>query len=415
VNEILSVGLILLFALAAGHAAQLVRIPEVTGYLFVGMLIGPTGLNLVTAENRETLQFLSEVALGLILFSIGAIFRAETLRLIGRRVATITLAETTGAFILVLVAMLAVGIPLPAALLLGVIAMETAPATTLMVLHEYDARGPLTDTLLALVAFNNMVVLIAFGIIAAIVTLFGGPAAGGGLASLLYSSVFGLVWGVLGSLALGAVLGLLLDVWADRVSESGEIMILAVGIVLVAVGGARWLGLSPLFTTLALGATTVNASHRIDDLSSALGQADPPLYAAFFVLAGAELRPEALTGIGAVGFLFVLSRVLGKMVGAYLSAKRMNLPAQVRRHLGLCLVSSSSLAIGLTIQVREQFPQYAEQITGLVLAAVIVFEIAGPLLTRVALIRAGEATTSPNRSLRKIRTDSSPVAHEAQP
>lgn len=406
-NEILSVGLILLFALAAGHAAQLVRVPEVTAYLFVGMLIGPAGLNLITAENHETLRFLSEVALGLILFSIGAIFQAETIRLVGRRVAVITVVETVGAFVLVVVAMVAARVPLPAALLLGVIAMETAPATTLMVLHEYDARGPLTDTLLALVAFNNMVVLIAFGLVSAVLAFALAPAAAGQVGGLVVASVFGLVWGVLGSLALGAVLGLLLDAWAERVSESGEIMILAVGIVLIAVGGSRWLGLSPLFTTLALGATTVNASSRSGELSNALGKADPPLYAAFFVLAGAELRPEVLGGIGVIGSMFVASRAAGKVVGAYFAAARTNLSAVVRRHIGMCLLSSSSLAIGLTIQVREQFPQYAERITGIVLAAVIVFEIAGPLLTRLALVRTGEAMTKPSRSLVKLRSNGS--------
>ncbi len=399
-NEILSVGLILLFALAAGHAAQLIRVPEVTGYLFVGMLIGPTGLNLITAENREALQFLSEVALGLILFSIGAIFRARMVRLVGRRVAAITVAETAGAFLLVTAGMLALQVPVPAALLLGVIAMETAPATTLMVLHEYDARGPLTETLLALVAFNNMIVLMAFGVVGAALSFGQGSATAIGSGSL-YASFAGLAWSVLGSVALGVVLGLVLDAWADRVRESGEIMILAVGVVLVAVGGSRWLGLSPLFATLALGATTVNASHRSEELVSALGQADPPMYAAFFVLAGAELKPEVLRSIGVLGLVFVALRIAGKMIGAYLAAARTSLPVVVRRHIGLCLVSSSSLAIGLTIQLREEFPLYAERITGIVLAAVIVFEVVGPLLTRLALVRSGEATTRPGLSFRR--------------
>jgi Kef-type K+ transport system membrane component KefB len=397
VNAILSVGLILLFALAAGHAAQWIRLPEVTGYLLIGMLIGPTGLNLVTVENREALQFLSEVALGLILFSIGAIFRAEMVRLVGWRVAGITAAETAGAFLLVTGGMLALHVPTPAALLLGVIAMETAPATTLMVLHEYDARGPLTDTLLALVAFNNMLVLIVYGVTAAALT-FVGDSSPASLAAMP-APLLGLVWNVCGSLALGVVLGLLLDAWSAWVRESGEIMILAVGVVLVGVGGARGLGLSPLFATLAMGATTVNASPRSEELVSALGKADPPLYAAFFVLAGAELRPETLATIGLTGLLFVLLRTGGKVAGAYLAAARTALPDAVRRHIGLCLVSSSSLAIGLTIQVREQFPAYGEEITGIVLAAVLVFEIVGPLLTRLALLRTGEATTKP-RSVR---------------
>jgi Kef-type K+ transport system membrane component KefB len=234
-----------------------------------------------------------------------------------------------------------------------------------------------------------MLVLIAFGIGSAALTLASG--AGGSMAGAALSAGHELVWTTVGSAALGVCLGLLLDLWSRRRLESGEMMILTIGVVLIAVGAARALDLSPLFVTLTVGAVVANASHRSDELLEELRRADPPLYAAFFVLAGAELRPSMLASIGVAGAVYVLARSAGKLGGATMAAARLDLPAEARRSFGLCLLSSSSLAIGLTIQIREEFPEIAPTVTGIVLAAVIVFEIVGPLLCRFALIRAGEA------------------------
>ena len=207
-NEILSVGLILMAALLAGHLAQVARVPEVTGYLLVGILIGPAALDLISRENIATLGFLSDVALGLILFNIGAIFEASNFRRVGPGVVRVTLWEATLAFGLVCVVLLLSGMTWPLALLLGVVAMETAPATTVMVLNEYDAQGPLTDRLLALVALNNVYVLVMFGIVTAGLTLF--TSAGDGWLISGYRAVHGLLWTTIGSIALGALLGLLI-------------------------------------------------------------------------------------------------------------------------------------------------------------------------------------------------------------
>lgn len=392
-NEILSVGLILMSALVAGHAAQLVRIPEVTGYLLVGLIIGPAALDVISHENLTTLGFLSEVALGLILFNIGSIFEGSRFRVLGAGVVRITLWEAPLAFACVALGLLLVGTPWPVALLLGVIAMETAPATTLMILNEYDASGPLSERLLALIALNNVLVLLAFGIASAVLTLVGpSPDAWWHIG---YRAVHGLLWTTIGSVALGVLLGLVIDVWAARAKEAGEAMTLVIGMVLVAVGAARALSLSPLLTTLALGATVANASRHGDRLVGALRRIDPPLYAAFFVLAGAELNPSDLGMLGIGGVVYALGRVVGKVAGARIGLRGQVVPDAVRTHLGWCLVSSSSLAVGLTIQVRAEFPAYAQAVTGVVLAAVVLFEIVGPLLTRRALFATGEARTTP--------------------
>jgi Kef-type K+ transport system membrane component KefB len=393
VNEILSVGLILMAALIAGHAAQLVRVPEVTGYILVGLAIGPAAFDLISHENLVTLGFLSEVAVGLILFNIGSIFEAARFRALGTSVVRLELLEASLAFLLVGLGLVAIGMPWPIALLLGVIAMETAPATTLMVLNEYDASGPLTDRLRALIALNGVFVLFSFGVVAALLTLVGPSPDPWWLIG--YRAAYQLAWTTAGSVALGIVLGLVVDAWAARAKESGEAMILVIGIVLVAVGAARGLELSPLLATLALGATVANASIHGERLVGVLGRVDPPLYAAFFVLAGAELDPGDLRSIGVAGIVYVIGRVVGKVGGARLALRGADVPQVVREQMGYCLISSSSLAVGLTIQVRHAFPELAPTVTGIVLAAIVIFEVIGPLATRRALVVTGEAKTLP--------------------
>ncbi|MGE3840136.1 MAG: cation:proton antiporter [Vicinamibacterales bacterium] len=333
------------------------------------------------------------MALGLILFNIGAIFEVSRFRQLGTGVVRITLWEASLAFVLVALALLAGGLALPLAMLLGVVAMETAPATTLMVLNEYDAKGPMTERLLALVALNNMYVLVMFGVVTSLLSVFQSSEFGWFFAG--YRALHGLLWTTAGSAALGVLVGLLIDFWAMRAKEAGEAMILSIGAVLVAVGASRALGLSPLISTLALGATVSNASPQGDRLLHALGRADPPLYAAFFVLAGAELMPTSVLGLGLVGLGYTLARAVGKIVGARIGMRGQDVPPLVRQQIGYCLVSSSSLAVGLTIQIRTVFPAYASTVTGVVLAAVVIFEVIGPLLTRRALFVTGEAQTVP--------------------
>ena len=366
-------------------------------------MIGPSALDLISHDSVTTLGFLSDVALGLILFNIGAIFEASTFRQVGGGVLRVTLWEASLAFVLVCAVLVISGLTWPLALLLAVVAMETAPATTLMVLNEYDARGPMTDRLLALVALNNMYVLVMFGVVTAGLTL--AESTGQGWLIPAYHAVYGLLWSTIGSVALGAVLGLLMDLWAARAKESGEAMILSIGAVLIGVGASRWLGLSPLITTLALGATVANASAHGDRLLGALRRLDPPLYAAFFVLAGAELVPSSVLGLGVIGGGYTVARTAGKLVGARIGLRGQDLSPVVRRQLGFCLISSSSLAVGLTIQIRSAFPAYAGTVTGIVLASVVIFEVIGPLLTRRALLLTGEAQTMPSPLREAVGSD----------
>jgi Kef-type K+ transport system membrane component KefB len=392
-NELASLGLILLVALFAGHLVKFLHVPEVTGYIAVGIVVGPYVFGWLSHDNLETLAVFSRVALGLILFSIGGSFEFSRVRTSGPTIARITLVESTMAALIVGGGMLLAGQPWPVALLLGAIAVETAAASTLMVMRECNSHGPVTDTLTGVIGANNVLCLLAFSIVAAGLDM--GRSTEGGAS--IYTSVYPLVWQMVGGVALGFLVGVLLSTWAARVIEKGETLILLCGCVLLCVGVAHVLEVSPLVASLAVGATMVNLSAESRRLFNALGETDPPLYAIFFVIAGAELNIGLLTGIGVLGGIYVGGRILAKLVGPWLGARGTDLRGTARNALGFAMLSQAGLAIGLTLAVSERFPDLAPIVNTVVLASVVVFEIIGPLGARLVLARSGEVHEQPVR------------------
>jgi Kef-type K+ transport system membrane component KefB len=390
-NELSSLGLILLLALASGHLVKYVRVPEVTGYILAGVVLGPSMLGWVSTRNLAALEILSEVALGLILFSVGTVFEASRFRRVGRQVLLLTLYESALAALLVTAGMLLLGGGWQAALLLGAIAMATAPASTLMVIREVDSEGPLTDSLLAIIAINNIYCIIAYSLVGTIIDFSSGLGGSAGLFTTLYSALYPLVWQLVGSVALGFLIGLLLARWASAITETGETLILLGGSILFCVGVARVLELSPLIASMAVGATMANLSHRSQPLFETLAEADPPFYAIFFVLAGADLDLSLVHSLGLAGFVYLIGRAGGKFLGAQVGARRLGMAASVQRFLGLTLLAQAGLAVGLTISAEHRFPDFAPAVTTIVLASVAIYEMFGPIATRWALVRSGES------------------------
>lgn len=386
-NAMASLGVILLFALLMGHLFKYLRLPEVTGYIFAGVLVGPGVLGWVNEENLSGLAVFSEVALGLILFSIGTVFDLRRLRESGPRLLKLVLIEAGGTALLVWFAMMVLGQPWRFSLILGITAMETAAATTMMVLREVNSTGPLTDTLISYIGINNVLTLLVFSV--AVNAFSPAPQGSAGLAA--FHAVYPVLWQLFGSLALGYLVGLLLSSWAVKVIEHGETLILLIGCVLLAVGTAILLDLSPLVTSLAVGATMANLSGQTIRTISVLTRTDPPFYAVFFVIAGADLNFGVLKTVGILAPAYVIARLISKLGVSRLAARRLGMPAEIQNTLGLTLLCQAGLAVGLTTVLRRTFPQTGAAISAVILAAVVIHEVIGPISTRFGLLRSGEA------------------------
>jgi len=395
-NALSSLGLILLIALLAGHLVKFLRIPEVTGYILAGVALGPSVLGWISHDNVTALSIFSEVALGLILFSIGTVFEYERILRLGTAIARLTATESLSAGALVCLSMLLLGQQWQVALLLGAIAMETAAASTLMVMRECHAEGPMSEALLGIIAINNILCLVGFYLVACVIDLASNVGNGGGLWQSVYASVFPLPWQLIGSVALGYLVGLLISAWAPRVLEHGEMIMLMTGCVLLCVGLSLALELSSLIASLAVGATMVNLSGESRRLFKALSRSDPPFYAIFFVLAGADLNLGLLKSLGVLGSAYILLRAAGKLLGARFGSRWTPLEGKSRGLLGLGLLSQAGLAVGLTLTISRRFPDFSPAVTTVVLAAVAFFEMIGPVSARLAIARSGEAHEVPH-------------------
>jgi Kef-type K+ transport system membrane component KefB len=399
VNQLASVGLILLISLLAGHLVKFARIPEVTGYILAGLVLGPSMLGWIRQDNIQALEILSDVALGLIMFSIGSIFKFDRFRRISRDVFLITAVDAALVVVAVGGIMLLFHQGWRVSMLLGIIAVESAAASTLMVIREYDSAGPLTDTITGVLAVNNVLCLALFSF-AIFAMHIAGPLLSPQTFTLraFYRPVYSLIWQMVGSTALGYLVGALLSTWATRVIEHGETLILLIGSILFALGLATEFQLSTLLTSLAVGATAANFSKNSRRLADVQARTDPPFYAIFFVIAGANLHLAMLKTLGLVGLAYILARAVAKFTSTSLTRSHTSLPAEARKYLPYSLTAHAGLAIGLVLSLRTVLPEVSAQVSTIVLAAILVFEVAGPVGTRYALLKSHEARTQPEGS-----------------
>jgi len=382
VSELLSVGMVILLGLLGGKVFHKLKIPRVTGYMLMGLVIGPSVLGLVTQATLQDIHMINDIALGLILFAIGGEIELNHLRAMGKKLIYMALAESLGAFSLVTLASLAITGNLGLSILLGAIGIASAPSVTLMVIREYNSRGPLTDSLLAIVAINNVVCLVVFRL------FFSGY-------SLLHGDgILVVTLELLKEIALSAIIGTaiagMIALWEQRIDDLSELLLVIIGGLLLGIGAAKTIGISYLLICLIIGAITNNISmmHRL--VYAELRQTEMPFYIAFFVLSGASLHLDLLWQLGILGLAYLLLRPLGKGLGAYLAGVRYGADKKVRDNIGLGLLPQAGVAIGLAIAVTQKNPELGQVINTVILASVVLYESVGPILTKIALDRAGE-------------------------
>jgi Kef-type K+ transport system membrane component KefB len=334
--------------------------------------------------------FISNWALGFIAFALGQNFLFGHFQRLGRPILWTSVLGAVGPWALVTIGLVLMGQPFHIALLFGAIAAATAPAATLMVVRETGARGRLTDILLGVVAIDDAWGLIIFAISLALARVTTQHLGG----MLLIRAGLLALTEIIGALALGGVLGWVVSKLARYIRTQTELLIYVIGFIFLTSGLSLWLGISVLLANMALGTALVNLGERNLRLFDILRRIDAPLYLIFFILAGAGLRVEVLAQMGLLGFVYLLARVAGKIGGASLGAHISRAGGLVRRYLGLALLPQAGVALGMALIAQQEFPQAGDLILSIVVAATVVYEIFGPICTRYALVKAGEAGSS---------------------
>ncbi|MBD3412833.1 MAG: CBS domain-containing protein [Candidatus Aminicenantes bacterium] len=396
-NILMLLGIALFGGTFGGRLFQKLRIPQVVGYISVGILLGQTGANIVNEQVMESFQLFNYFALGLIGFTIGGELKKETFLKYGKQIIYVLLFEGIAAFILVAVLVGTVGsllmgnsnVAWALGLLLGAIASATAPAATTNVLWEYKSKGPLTTTILGIVAMDDALALLLFAVASSVAGLI----LGNGNSSLLGIFVSPL-YEIMGSVFIGIFSGLILSKILDRHSEEDRVLAFSIGIVLLALGIALLLDFDILLASMSLGVTVVNLTPRkSQDMFKLLGGFTPPIYVLFFVLVGAELNLSYMSvPMILIALIYLIGRTIGKMGGATLGARLSHASQSVRKYLPLCLFSQAGVAIGLSILAGHLFPgKVSNAIVIIVISTVFVLELTGPAFVKIAVTKAGEA------------------------
>ncbi|MBP7175447.1 MAG: cation:proton antiporter [Thermoclostridium sp.] len=388
-NTLFYLALLLFSGLIFGRMVKFIKLPNVTGYLIAGLLIGPSCLKLLSVDLVSQMELISEIALAFIAFSIGSEFKVSYLKKVGAAPIIIAVFEGLAATILVTLVLVLFGFDFEISLLLGAIASATAPAATLMVVRQYKAKGPVTETLLSVVALDDAVALIAFGFSMAVVNTLLHP----GQASLVMSILSPFIE-IIGSVILGFLLGILFKLPLRYFKKDSNRLIVTAGFVLLGSSLASMLGLSPLLLCMCMGAMLVNVSESAGSVFRISDMFTPPIFLMFFVVSGAGLDITYLPKIGLIGILYVVVRVIGKFSGAWLGAVLSKAPAVVKKYIGLTLVPQAGVAIGLSLIASQTLPEYGASIRAVILCATFIYELVGPAITKIGLKKAGEIAES---------------------
>jgi Kef-type K+ transport system membrane component KefB len=375
---------LLMSGMLFGRIAKKIKIPSFIGYLIAGLLLGSSMFNILTDSMVESLSFVSSLALLLIAFSIGSQFKISYFKQVGIAPIVVAFLEALIAYVFVTVGFLLLGASLAFALVIGAISSATAPAATVMVIKEYKAKGPFTDLLLSVVAIDDAVALMLFGINAAIANVLIQGTSFNVLALFEPLKEIGV------SLLVGVLCGLFLAYLMRFFKSRANRYSLAVTVLLFGAALATSLNASSLLLIMALSATFANLSPHFELVAELVERSAPPLFILFFVLTGTHLNIWILPSIGVFGIVYIIMRQIGKSIGSYLGVSLMKLPKLQGKYLGYALAPQGGVAIGLTYVAQTIVPMYANTIQVLILSTVLILELFGPLLARYALKQVQE-------------------------
>jgi len=390
-----------------------IRLPSIIGFMIVGVISGPSFLNLIPDNIQENLGFITEIALGFVAFSIGLELSLSTLKQQGAGIISIIFAESFCAFFLVLAGVFFLTKNLPLAIVFAAIAPASAPAGTVAIIKEYKAKGSLTKALYAVVGFDDGLAIIIFGFAAAIARMILIKDSSGDSFNL-FASMLKPIEEIGLSLLVGLVLSLILINLVKRIKKSHDILILICGFVFIINGLCTLWHLSLILTNMIVGLVIVNTQKRetVHKIADQLSNIMPLFFVLFFALAGAHLHIKNLPAMGWIGIVYILCRSVGLIGGARIGGMIGSVEDKVKKYTGMGILSQAGVAIGLSLIIHHEFKglgpvikyvegnpwtagdQLGATIITTVTATCIFFEIIGPILTKIALEKAGEIQPS---------------------
>lgn len=400
-DALFKIGMVLIVGILGGKLARLIKLPNVSGYLVAGLFLGNSFFKFIQPNDIEAFAVISEFALALIAFSIGSEFVVKEMLKVGKEIIIITLAEVVGAVLVVFLVMYFLfSKPFAFSIVIASMSAATAPAATLLVIKQYKAHGPLTKTIIPVVALDDVFGIMAFGLAMALARLSVGSTELS-LANMLIQPVIE----ILGSVFLGFLLGLALAFTAKRAKTHDGLQGSSLAFIAIAVGLSNFLGFSPLLTNIMLGATVVNLIKNPKRVFGSVNDFVSPVYVLFFTLAGASLDLGILATVGAMGIAYILSRAGGKMLGAYIGARSVKANEAVTNYLGLALLPQGGISIGLSFLVKQYLPEYAVAINTIIMFSVLIYEVSGPIFAKIAIQKAGEIPGLGKKVVSKQQTE----------
>jgi Kef-type K+ transport system membrane component KefB len=397
-----TLGILFISGYLGGRLANWLRFPRVTGYIVIGILLSPSVSGFIPAGLvNDKFSIINDMALAVIAYSVGGSLILSKLKLLGKSIFIINVSEALAAFLLtfLLVAVLSpyildlgkmsgsfVQAYLPLALIIGAVSAATAPAAILAIVHEYKAKGPLTTTLLGVVALDDAVAIILYGFACTIVRTI--TEAGN-------FSVFRMAGEpiiiIIGSILLGSIIGWLLIGLTPMIKKKESFLVVILGSIFLCSGIAGSLKLSPLLANMMVGFLIVNKAKNSDRLFQALEKIEEPIFVLFFTVAGAHFDLMIFKLVGFVACLIVICRFAGKFIGTKLGAQLSHAPVVVRKYLAYALLPTAGVALGLIFMAQPYVsPEMFDIMVNTVLGAVIISEVIAPPFVKFALNKAGE-------------------------
>lgn len=403
---ILSLAIMLLAGFLMTRLTKLIHLPNVTGYILAGVLIGPYALKLVPITVIQGMEFVTDIALAFIAFGVGKYFKLAKLRRNGKRVFIITLLEALVAALFITLTMIFIfHLPVSFSLLLGAIGCATAPASTLMTIRQYRAKGDFVNTILQVVALDDAVALIAFSVCAAIArALTSGD--GANLQTVLLPVLYNIIVVIVGG-ALGFVLHKLID--GNRSNDHR--LVLVITTLLLITGVCTFLDISPLLSCMAMGTVYINVGGNKKIFKQVNGFT-PPVLLLFFVLSGMRLDLPSLATAGVIGVTYFFVRIIGKYTGAFVGAAISGASKEIRNYLGLALVPQAGVSIGLAVLAQRILPnESGALISTIILSSGVLYEMVGPACAKASLFLSHTVSRAPKNE----RSLPPPAAPEPPP